>query len=139
MTGLVGAKGFAAAIVSAYATVFIVIVSLAVMAPAIAATLFVPMFARWPALQRSNTRAAVTGAVACVVTALIIWAIALFIANTLVPLGKLSPVMPFVAALTVGVAFGFQLHNRATFTRSRGIAIASAALVPVLFLGGMVI
>jgi uncharacterized membrane-anchored protein len=139
MIALAGAKGFAAAIVGAYATVFIVIVSLAVMAPAITATLLVPLFARWPALQRTSGRTAVTAIVACVVTAIAIWAIALVIANTLLPLNDLSPLMPFVAALTVGAAFGFQLYHRQTFTRTRAIGIASAALVPVVFFAALMV
>ena len=66
MIGLFAAKGLAAAYIEAYFTVFVVIVSLAVMAPAIAATLVVPAFKRWPALQRSALRAAASGAVLCV-------------------------------------------------------------------------
>lgn len=131
------ARTFAAALAGAFAPVFIVLLSLAVIGPAIATMLYVPLSARWPSLRRSSLRAAVAGVVLCIVSSLAAWVIALVIANTLIRLDVLSPIMPYVAAAFAGGAAFFHFRHRATFDLPRGVAILSAILVPIVFFGAM--
>ena len=105
-----------------------------VAAPAIASIALVEAQKRWPLFQRSIVAAAVFAVAATfIVGGLWIGSVA-SVAEDYAQHKMLYRTLPYLALAAVAIAVVFQLSNRATFSRPRAVAIACAALLPIIIL-----
>jgi hypothetical protein len=99
---------------------------------------FVWVSARWPLLERSVIAACIAGVVITFVAGAV-----LLYAFDGISEGFAKPdayylMLPYPALGIVALAGWFQYRERATFSRARGAAIASAVLLPIiLFIAGL--
>jgi hypothetical protein len=117
----------------------VLILSAYVAAPALGSIGLVEAQRRWPLFQRSLIAAGISGAVLSFAAGVLWMSAVNGFADNYQQHKAVYRALPYLPLAAVAIAVWFQYFNRQSFTRARGVGIACAVLVPVVFfIGGAI-